>query len=205
MISKKEYIEYLLSTPFNYTCTNLADHKADLSHDVVSDFLRRERFTPADLWAIVEPHIQDSPTASVIVDDSVQDKRYSRFIELVKKQYSGKEQGTVKGIGLVNFVHTVGNDEQHWPIDYRIFHPENDGKTKNDHFQEMFKRLITHKQLQARGILFDSWYASVDNLNRTADAAHSSLGMDFLHYTEEQPTGESAPRYRLSALRHTGF
>ena len=195
----------MLSTPFNYTCTNLADHKADLSHDVVSDFLRRERFTPADLWAIVEPHIQDSPTASVIVDDSVQDKRYSRFIELVKKQYSGKEQGTVKGIGLVNFVHTVGNDEQHWPIDYRIFHPENDGKTKNDHFQEMFKRLITHKQLQARGILFDSWYASVDNLNRTADAAHSSLGMDFLHYTEEQPTGESAPRYRLSALRHTGF
>ena len=28
----------------------------------------------------------------------------------------------------------------------------------------MFKRLITHKQLKARRILFDSWYASVDNL-----------------------------------------
>jgi hypothetical protein len=164
MISKKEYIEYLLSTPFNYTCTNMADHKADLSHDVVSDFLRRERFTPADLWAIVAPYIQDSPTASVIVDDSVQDKRYSRFIELVKKQYSGNDHGTVKGIGLVNLVHTAGNDEAHWPIDYRIFHPESDGKTKNDHFQEMFKRLTTHKRLQARRILFDSWYASVDNL-----------------------------------------
>jgi hypothetical protein len=164
MLSKKDYIEYLLSTPFNYTCTNLADHKPNLSHDVVSDFLRRERFTPADLWAIVAPYIQDCPTASVIVDDSVQDKRYSRFIELVKKQYSGNEHGTVKGIGLVNLVHTAGNDEPHWPIDYRIFHPESDGKTKNDHFQEMFKRLITHKHLQARRILFDSWYASVDNL-----------------------------------------
>jgi len=164
MISKKEYIEYLLSTPFNYTCTNMADHKADLSYDVVSDFLSRERFTPAHLWAIVAPYIQDSPTASVIVDDSVQDKRYSRLIELVKKQYCGNEHGTVKGIGLVNLVHTAGNDQPHWPIDYRIFHLESDGKTKNDHFQEMFKRLITHKQLKARRILFDSWYASVDNL-----------------------------------------
>ncbi|WP_026262133.1 IS701 family transposase [Spirosoma panaciterrae] len=164
MIVKQEYIEYLLSTPFNYTCTNMADHKPNLSHDVVSDFLRRERFTPADLWAIVQPYITDSVTASVLVDDSVQDKRYSHFIELVKKQYSGNEHGTVKGIGLVNFVHTAGNDEPHWPIDYRIFHPETDGKTKNDHFQEMFKRLITHKHLKARRILFDSWYASVDNL-----------------------------------------
>nr|WP_080058770.1 hypothetical protein [Spirosoma aerolatum] len=65
---------------------------------------------------------------------------------------------------MINFVHSAGNDEPYWPIDYRIFHPDTDGKTKNDHFQEMFKRLITHKQLKARRILFDSWYTSVDNL-----------------------------------------
>ena len=88
MIAKNEYIEYLLSTPFNYTCTNMADHKPNLSHDVVSDFLRTERFKPADLWAIVKAHIADSQTASIIVDDSVQDKRYSFFIDLVKKQYA---------------------------------------------------------------------------------------------------------------------
>ena len=54
MIAKHEYIEYLLSTPFNYTCTNMADHKPNLSHDVVSDFLAQQRFTPADLWAIAK-------------------------------------------------------------------------------------------------------------------------------------------------------
>ena len=102
---------------------------------MVSDFLRRERFTPANVWAIVQPYIEDTETASILVDNSVQDKRYSQFIELVKKQYSGNEQGTVKGVGLVNFVHSAGNDGQHWPIDYRMFHPESDGKTKNDHFQ----------------------------------------------------------------------
>jgi hypothetical protein len=164
MISKKDYVEYLLSTPFNYTCTNLAEHKESVSHDVVSDFLQQERFTPSQLWDIVSPHLQDSATSVIIADDSVQDKRYSNFIELVKRQYSGNEHGIVKGIGLVNFVHSSGNDGDFFPIDYRIYHPETDKKTKNDHFQEMFMRLITHKHLKARTILFDSWYSSVNNL-----------------------------------------
>ena len=164
MLNKQDYISYLLSAQTNYTCTELADHKANLSHDAVSDFLRRERFTPSQLWEVVHPHIEDSKNAAIIVDDSVQNKQYSRFIELVKCQYSGNEHGTVRGIGLVNFVHSAGNDEDFWPIDYRIYHPDTDGKTKNDHFQEMFKRLITHKNIQTRTILFDSWYGSMDNI-----------------------------------------
>lgn len=164
MLHKQDYISYLLSTQINYTCTELADHKANLSHDAVSDFLRRERFTPSQLWEVVNPHIEDGEDAAIIVDDSVQNKQYSRFIELVKCQYSGNEHGTVRGIGLVNFVHSAGNDQDFWPVDYRIYHPDTDGKTKNDHFQEMFKRLITHKNIQARTILFDSWYGSMDNI-----------------------------------------
>lgn len=161
---KKCYIEYLLSTPYNYTCTNMAEHKENLSHDVVSDFLRKSRFTPAQLWSAVQSHIEDTDSSVIIVDDSVQDKRYSNFIELVKRQYSGNVHGLVKGIGLVNMIHSTGNEGDFWPIDYRIYSPETDGKSKNEHFREMFVRLITHKQLKARTILFDSWYASVENL-----------------------------------------
>lgn len=86
MKAKQEYIEYLVSTPFNYTCTNMADHKPNLSHDVVIDFLAQQRFTPTALWAIVNAQIDDLETACIIVDDSVQAKRYSYFIGLVKKQ-----------------------------------------------------------------------------------------------------------------------
>jgi hypothetical protein len=168
MIKKREYVEYLLSTPFNYTCTNMADHKEAVSHDVVSDFLQRERFTPSQLWEIVKPHIEDGADSVIIADDSVQDKRYSHFIGLVNRQYSGNEHGLVKGIGLVNFVHSSGNEGDFFPIDYRIYSPETDKKTKNDHFQEMFLRLITHKQVKARTILFDSWYGSVNNLKLIA-------------------------------------
>ncbi|NJL14814.1 MAG: transposase [Microscillaceae bacterium] len=142
----------------------MSEHKAGVSHDVVSDFLAKSRFSPSDLWKLVEPHLEDSPTSVIIVDDSVQDKRYSRFIDLVKKQYSGNVGGLVKGINLVNLIHSSGNDGDFWPLDYRIYHPETDGKTKNDHFQEMFMRLVTHKRVQARTILFDTWYASVANL-----------------------------------------
>ncbi|WP_220275324.1 transposase [Emticicia sp. BO119] len=107
---------------------------------------------------------QDDSESYLICDDNVQYRRYTRFKELVKKQYSGNEHGTVKGIELVNLIHSSGKDGDFYPIDYRIYTPDTDGKTKNDHFQEMFLRAITDKNLKARTILFDSWYASVDNL-----------------------------------------
>ena len=49
---------------------------------------------------------------------------------MVKKQYSGNEGGLVDGIGLVNFVHSGGNDDDFWSIDYRVYSPESDKKTK---------------------------------------------------------------------------
>jgi len=164
MISKKQYVEYLLSTPFNYTCTNLADHLDGVSHDVVNDFLRERHLRPRELWELVRSRIADGPEAFLIVDDSVQDKRYSRFMELVKYQYSGAEHQVVKGIGVVNLVHSNGQDGNFYPIDYRVYAPEVDHKSKNHHFQEMFIQAIENKALKARTILFDAWYASSENL-----------------------------------------
>lgn len=162
MITKRQYIEYLISTPVNYTCSNLAEHLEGVSHDAISDYLQRERLTARGLWELVKPLLGDSEAAYLIVDDSVQNKQYSRKIELVKKQYSGAVHGLVRGIGVVNLVHSDGED--FYPIDYRIYAPEADGKTKNDHFREMVLNAKSDKQLKARTVLFDSWYASVDNL-----------------------------------------
>lgn len=164
MITKQQYVEYVLATPINYTCANLADHLDDVSHDAVSDYLRRERHTARTVWELVRPLITDSPDAYLILDDSVQDKRYSRKIDLVKRQYSGTEGGLVRGIGVVNLVHSTGKDGDFFPVDYRIYAPTADGKTKNNHFREMLIAAIADKRLQARTILFDTWYASADNL-----------------------------------------
>lgn len=163
MISRMKYVEYLISTPINYTCSNLAAHLDEVSHDVVTDYLSRERLTASHLWQLTQPFLQDGPEAYLIIDDSVQNKKYSRSIELVKRQYSGAEGGLVRGIGVVNLVHTDGKG-QFYPIDFRIYAKKHDGKTKNVHFQEMMQRAISEKQIKAKTVLFDSWYASWRNL-----------------------------------------
>src|SRR3990172_2044372 len=121
MITKQQYVEYLISTVGNYTGSHLAKHLDNVSHDVITDYLRSERLSARHLWELVSTLITDSPTAFLLVDDSVQDKRYSRFIELVKRQYSGAEHGLVRGIGVVNLVHSSGQAGDFWPIDYRIY------------------------------------------------------------------------------------
>jgi hypothetical protein len=162
MVTKRQYIEYLVSTPANYTCTNLAAHLQGVSHDAVSDYLARAKTTARQLWELVAPLLNDTEHAYLIVDDSVQDKRYSRHIELVQPQYSGAAGGVVRGIGVVNLIHTDGTD--YYPIDFRIYAPKADGKTKNHHFRDMLISAVANKGLKAKRVLFDSWYASVDNL-----------------------------------------
>jgi len=173
MITKKQYIEYLLHTPINYTGTNLANHMENISHDAVSDYLAREKATARQIWELAKEIIKDDEGSYLIVDDSVQDKRYSRKIELVKNQYSGAEHGLVNGIGIVNLVHSDGTI--YAPIDYRLYAPMQDGKTKNEHFREMLIKAKTDKGILANIVLFDSWYASVDNLKLI-----HRMGMQFI-------------------------
>lgn len=49
---------------------------------------------------------------------------------------------------------------QFWVLDYRIYDPEGDGKTKLDHVADMLHGLVYHKQLPFRAVLMDGWYAT---------------------------------------------
>src|SRR5437773_770212 len=178
MITKRQYIEYLLHTPINYTGSNLANHLEQVSHDAVSDYLAREKATARQVWELAKEVIKDDLKSYLIVDDSVQDKRYSRKIELVKNQYSGAEHGLVNGIGIVNLVHSDGIDFA--PIDYRIYAPGQDGKTKNEHFRDMLIKAKTDKGILANTVLFDSWYGSVENIKLI-----HRMGMQFITTLKE--------------------
>ena len=166
IIIKQKYVEYLICTIGNYTSSHLAEHLDEVSHDVVIDYLRSEHLTARNLWELVFGLDQDRPEAFMLVDDSVQDKRYSQFIELVKLQYSGAEHGLVRGIGIVNLVHSTGDKQDFYPIDYRTLRDaaDQDGKNKNEHFSEMVINAVYAKKIKAKRILFDSWYASAENL-----------------------------------------
>jgi hypothetical protein len=78
--------------------------------------------------------------------------------------YSGGEHGLVCGIGIVNLVHNAGDEQDFYPIDYRIYAPDQDGKTRKVHFSELVINAVYAKKIKAKRILFDSWYASAENL-----------------------------------------
>jgi hypothetical protein len=92
----------------------------------------------------------------------VLDKRYSFSIALVRRQYSGNAHGVIKGIGMVTCVYVNPTIDQFWVIDYRLYDPDGDGKTKLDHVREMLSLLVYHKCLPFAAVLMDSWYATKD-------------------------------------------
>jgi len=163
MITKEQYIEFLISTPMNYTCTHLADHLSGVSHDSITDFLKSQRLTAESIWTYAKTLINDIEESFLIADDSVQEKPYAQAIELVYPHYSGNKHAVVRGIDIVNLVHSSG-DGEYYPVDYRIYAPEYDRATKNDLFLAMLKDAFEVRNIHAKYILFDSWYASVANL-----------------------------------------
>jgi hypothetical protein len=159
--TKLNYCQYLLSSQINYTVTNLAEHlEESISHDQINRYLRREKLTPRLVWEQVKLLIQSDENAYIIFDDTVLDKRYSKKIELTRRQYSGNEHGVLRGIGLISCVYVNSKIGQFWVIDYRIYDPGGDGKSKLDHVLEMLQSLVYQKLLPFRTVLMDSWYAT---------------------------------------------
>lgn len=158
--SKELYGQFLIAAQKDFSATGLATLAANIHHDSVTRWLRTTRLTPHMLWEQTQVCIQKQ-TGILVVDDSVLSKQYSQKIGLTKWQYSGNEHKVVKGIDLVTLLWT--NSDEHIPIDYRIYAPLTDGKTKNQHFQEMI-RLADHRGIQPEVIVFDAWYSSVANL-----------------------------------------
>lgn len=157
--TRELYCQYLLSSQINYTCTNLANHFANLSHDDVHRYLKEERLTPRLLWEKVSALFKSRPEGYIVFDDVVLEKIHSTKIQGVRRQYSGNQHGIVKGIGVVNCVYFDPVADQFWVIDYRIFDPDRDGKTKLDHVADMLLSAI-HRDVLFTYVLIDSWYAT---------------------------------------------
>ena len=170
--TRLHYCQYLLSTQINYTLTNYAEHVAEVTHDTVNRYLRDDKLTPKLMWEHTREKINYSANGYILFDDSVLDKGHSNKIESVRWQYSGNTHSVIKGIGLVNCVYVNPETNEYWSIDYRIFDPDIDGKSKMDHVADMLNNAFYAKKLPFSTVLVDSWYASnkmmltIHNLNK---------------------------------------
>ena len=88
------------------------------------------------------------------------DKRHSFKIDRVRCQYSGNEHRVIKGIGVVNGVYVNLDTQKFWVIDWRIYPPDEDGKTKLDHRREMLDNVLHHNKLPFDFVLMDAGYAT---------------------------------------------
>jgi hypothetical protein len=159
-VTRLDYCQYLLVSQINYTLTNFADHSERFSHDQINRYLKGEKITPRLVWENVASQVVESAEGYVVFDDTVLDKQHSFAIELVRRQYSGNAHGVIKGIGVVTCIYINSALDQFWLIDYRIYDPDGDGKSKLDHVQDMLNHRVYHKRLPFRAVLMDTWYAT---------------------------------------------
>jgi hypothetical protein len=167
-----DYCQYLLTSPKNYTLTNLADHLTKTTHDQINRLLKENEISPDIVGKNAKETLQIDEQAAVIFDDTVLDKRYSTKIELVRRQYSGNEHKVIRGVGLITCIYVTKKINQFWVVNYRLSNPEGDGKTKLDHVKEMLIDLVKVKKISFAIVLMDAWYATqklmslIDNLGK---------------------------------------
>ena len=161
-VTRLDYCQYLLASQINYTLTNFAEHAEKFSHDAANRYLAGDEIRPRLVWENVKGQVIQTPYGFLVFDDTVIDKNFSNNIELVRSQYSGNAHKVIKGIGVVTCVYVNPQIDQFWIIDYRIYDPDGDGKSKLDHMKDMLLNCVYQKELLFWAVLMDSWYASKD-------------------------------------------
>lgn len=161
-VTRLDYCQYLLVSQINYTLTNFADHCEAFSHDAINRYLRGERITPRLVWDNVRSEVVATAQGYVVFDDTVLDKNTSFAIDLVRRQYSGNAKAVIKGIGVVTCIYVNPERDQFWLIDYRIYDPTGDGKSKLEHVRDMLSKVVYQKALAFEAVLMDTWYATKD-------------------------------------------
>ncbi len=159
-----DYVNFLIASPRTISATEAARvqprRTAAPAHDAFTRLLHRLEPDPATLWHEVAPLVERQ-RGVLVVDDTTLDKPYARKMELVHRHWSGKHHAVVDGINLITLLWSEG--ESLIPCDWRVYDKPNDGITKNEHLLAM---LLTARErgFTPEYVLFDSWYASVDNL-----------------------------------------
>jgi len=135
----------------------MAEH-TEIGHDKITRFLASNPMPERDFYEQVYLEKTLPRGGYIVFDDTVLDKSHSHQIQMVRNQYSGNVGGVIKGIGVVNMLYYVPNENKYYLLGYRIFDPDIDGKSKLDHVTDMIKE-VERDCINYVGVLMDTWYA----------------------------------------------
>ena len=172
------YTDYLLLSPTQKTATGLSaltDNK--VSHDRITRYLASEELSSKTLWLHVKPIYKQmqSNDAVLIVDDSIEEKKYTDKNPLINWHYDHTEGRSVKGVNFMSCIYHT--EEINLPVavefvrkDKKVIdkktgkQQDKNSKTKNELFREMIRRCVFNG-LKFGYVLFDSWFSSGNNMN----------------------------------------
>jgi len=176
------YINFILSSFGKIEMTKLStilDGK--YSHDVFTKnlLLNDEIETDKDLWKTVKPilrNYENEDDGCLIIDDSLLAKPHTKDSDMVCWHYDHTISRSRKGILMLNFHYTDASGIS-LPLGYEIITKTEDVYdkkkkkwvkkskfTKNEIMRDKLEILHFHNELKYRYILFDKWFASVENL-----------------------------------------
>ncbi len=164
-----DYINFLIAAQKVFSTVEAAkvssDREREPAHDAYTRLLQRVPPDSQALWQEVEGLVQRDKGV-LVVDDTTLDKPYASQMGLVTRHWSGKHHAVVQGINLISLVWTDG--EARLPCDFRLYDKAQDGLSKNDHFAHMIRQ-AHERGFEPTLVVFDSWYASLDNLKLVRD------------------------------------
>ena len=176
------YINFLLSSFGKIEMTKLSEILGEnYTHDTFTKklLLNDEIETDKELWNEVKPILrkyENEESGCLIIDDTLLAKPYSKINEVIHLHYDHTIYRNAKGIMMLNFHYTDASGIS-LPVGYEIVtktedvYDEKKKKrvkkskfTKNEIMRDKLEILNFYNGLKYRYVLFDKWFASVENL-----------------------------------------
>ncbi len=171
------YSDYIISSFGQITATGLSKAlSGEITHDKVTRFLSKEELNSKKLWKLVKSVVreQEKEEGVIIVDDTIEEKPYSKESELVCWHHDHKSNRAVKGINLINYIYGVGEvsipigfDVVKKPIEFcslKTQKRKRKAKISKNELTRKCLKICQHNQIKYRYVLADSWFSSKENM-----------------------------------------
>jgi len=184
------YTDYLICQNQYATATGLSSLlDGEVSHDQIARFLNQDELASKDLWQYVKKEVRNHETEKggvFIVDDTIEEKNYTKENDTVCWHYSHAKGLCVKGINILSGL--IRYNDFSLPVAFEAIRKDiyfcdleekkekrRSSTTKNELFRNMLEQAAKN-QIKFDYVLADNWFAARKNM----EFIHLDLKKNFI-------------------------